>query len=286
MMAEGFRKRTCLLCVALSIIVLLPDCLGEEKIQATFDYSDYAEVLKEHVNNEGMVNYKSLKANPVKLEAFVKAIGKIDNRGYEKWNADDRIAFLINAYNGLTLKVIIDNYPIKPTLFQSLVFPKNSIQQIPGAWDRIKFNVIGKDVTLDTIEHDMLRKDFNEPRIHMALVCASIGCPFLRNEPYIASRLNAQLDDQCRRFLANPAKFRIDRDKKVVYMSPIFDWYGKDFIKKYAPAEKIDDYDDKISAVLSFISAHLTKSDTEYILAGNFKVKYLNYDWSVNEQRQ
>ena len=154
-----------------------------------------------------------MQAKRGELDEFVTAFGRLDEKVYEKWDEKAKIAFWLNAYNAFTLKAIIDNYPIKSSFFRSRVYPKNSIRQIPGVWDKIPFTVMGQDLTLEHIEHKILREGFDEPRIHMALVCAAIGCPPLRNEPYLGEELDDQLDDQTRRFLANQEKFKIARSR-------------------------------------------------------------------------
>ncbi|MHC4154398.1 MAG: DUF547 domain-containing protein, partial [Planctomycetota bacterium] len=208
-----------------------------------------------------------------------------DANTYGKWSEEGQIAFWLNAYNGLTLKIIIDNYPIKSSFFRSRVYPKNSIRQIAGVWDKITFPVMGRDLTLGQIEHEILRKKYDEPRIHVAMVCAAMSCPPLRNEPYTGQKLDEQLADQSRRFFTNPASFRADREKKVLYLSPILKWFAEDFINKHAPKKNIGRHNRKTSAVLNFIAAYLPKSEADFVLKGNYKVKYLKYDWSLNEQK-
>jgi hypothetical protein len=250
-----------------------------------FRYDDYAAVLKSYVDDTGMVNYKRLKANSEKLESFVTAMGKVDPNSYSKWSKKKQIAFWLNAYNGFTLKVIIDNYPIKLSFFRSRIYPKNSIRQIPGVWDKTKFDVMGRKLTLGHIEHEILRKKFDEPRIHVAMVCAAMSCPPLRNEPYTSQKLDEQLADQSRKFLANRGSFRADREKTLLYLSPILKWFAEDFVNKHAPQKNIARHERKTSAVLNFIAAHLPKSEADFVLEGNFKIKYLKYDWSLNEQK-
>ena len=248
-------------------------------------YADYAAVLKAYVNDQGMVNYGELKAHPQDLDRFVSALASTDARAYEKWPDKDRIAFWLNAYNALTLKVIIDHYPIQTSFPATLLYPANSIRQIKGAWTDIEFNVMGKKVTLDGIEHKTLRKDFNEPRIHMALVCAAMGCPPLRNEPYTGPALDRQLDDQAKRFLSNPQKFRIDPTADRVYLSAIFDWFGEDFVRTYATVAKYQGRSEKERATLDFIGRLLSDDDRRYLETARYSIKYLDYDWSLNEQR-
>ncbi len=248
-------------------------------------YDDYASVLKTYVDDRGMVNYRQMRGDRQRLDAFVALLAGVDTRTYQGWSEKERIAFWINAYNGVTLRVIIDHYPIKKRggLF-GFRFPDNSIRQIPGAWDKLRFPVMGKQMTLDEIEHEVLRKQFNEPRIHLSLVCAAMGCPPLRKEPYGGKTLDAQFDDQARRFLQEAQKFRIDRAKKEVHLSSIFKWFGKDFVKNYGTDKEFAGHKDFERAVLSYISKHLDEQDRNYLANERYKIKYLDYDWKLNEQ--
>jgi len=144
---------------------------------------------------------------------------------------------------------------------------------------------MGRDLTLGHMEHEILRKKFDEPRIHMAMVCAAMGCPLLLNKPYTGQRLNEQLNARTRQFLANSSKFNIDRNKDKLYLSPIFKWFADDFINNYTPEKNIPKHNKKASAVLNFVASYLKEADRDYILGGDFKVKYLKYDWSLNEQK-
>jgi hypothetical protein len=250
-----------------------------------FSYEDYAEALSEYVDGEGMVNYEALKKNRGGLDNFVTSLGEVSDKEYNSWSEHERIAFLINAYNAITLKVIVDHYPIKKGgLLASLRFPASSIRQIDGVWDEIRHPVVGRKVTLDEIEHKNLRANFSEPRIHFALVCAAMGCPPLRDEPYTGDALDEQLDDQARTFLHNREKFRVDRSGGTVYLSPIFKWFKEDWEKVYAPEGGFRGFDKYERAVLNFISAYLDKRDKGYLISGDYSLSYLDYDWSLNEQ--
>ncbi|MDT8300310.1 MAG: DUF547 domain-containing protein [Sedimentisphaerales bacterium] len=259
--------------------------LAVESEKQGFDYSDFADALKINVDDVGMVNYRKLKAEPQKLRTFITELENLDRKDFDEWDDNEKIAFWLNAYNALTLKAIIDNYPIKSSFFKSRIYPQNSIRQIAGVWDKIKFNVMGQNLTLEHIEHKILRVKFDEPGIHMAMVCAAMGCPSLRNEPYTGNKLIEQLDDQARRFLANPEKFKIARTDSRIYLSPIFKWFAADFIKKHGPEKNIGRHNKEESAVLNFIASYLDKVQKEYVLTGKFKIKYLKYDWSLNEQQ-
>jgi hypothetical protein len=212
-------------------------------------------------------------------------LDRTDPAAQAKWPEADPIAFWINAYNALTLKTIIDHYPIQSSWWTSRFYPKNRIRQIDGVWDKLKFGVIGKEMTLDEIEHQVLRKKFHEPRIHMALVCAAMGCPPLRNEPYEGTKLDAQLGDQARKFLHNPAKFSINAGKRQVEVSPIFKWFGEDFVPAYGGSADFFRHSKKESAFLNFIAQYAPEADAKYLRSGtDYSVSHKGYDWSLNEQ--
>ncbi len=251
-----------------------------------FSYGDYAAVLSAYVDDEGLVDYAALSENRGNLDAFATALAELDGKSYERWSEGEKVAFWINVYNGLTLQLIVDRYPIKSSIIRSVVFPKSSIMQIPGAWKKVTFEVMGEQVTLDSIEHEILRARFDEPRIHMALVCAALSCPILRNEPYVAQRLDEQLNDQARMFLENEKKFRIDRDGGVVRLSKIFDWFAEDFIDRYGTGDPPGKRSEKTQAVLNFIRGYLNTADAQYLATGDYRIKYLKYDWTLNEKTE
>lgn len=256
-------KHTVMNLVAAAALLLLAVPAGAfDQSHARFD-----KVVKQYLG-AGLFDYKGLKAAPSGLEQYLGELAAVRPAEYEAWPRPEKMAFWVNAYNAFTIKAILDNYPIKSNWKASLRYPKNSIRQIPGVWDSLKFKVMGMEVTLGHIEHKILRKEFGDPRAHMALVCASLGCPPLRAEAYTGAALEAQLDGQARAFLSNPSKFRIDKEAGKVYLSPIFKWFPEDF--------KPD--------ALAFISRFLDEAGRTYLKEGEFKVSYLDYDWSLNEQ--
>ena len=218
------------------------------------------------------------------MHGFFDELRDLDPKVFDEWAEKDRIAFWINAYNAYTLKVVALHYPIKPTFPARWRYPKNSIRQIRGVWTIIEFPIIGTRMTLNEMEHKMLRKKFNEPRIHLALVCAALSCPPLRSEPYIGEKLDDQLADQTRRFLARRSNFRIDRKDNIVRLSSIFKWFGKDFIKTYGTGEKFKGQNESQRAVLNYISDYLEDDDRTYLAEKSYKIRYVDYDWALNEQ--
>ena len=237
-----------------------------------FNYRDYALVLANYVDEQGLVNYSELQKNRELLDRFNKSLAEVDSNTYKSWSESEQLAFLINAYNALTLQSIIDREPLT-----------KSIRDIPGVWKVRKFPVAGSAKTLDNIEHDTIRKDFNEPRIHAALVCAAMSCPPLKNEPYLPEKLDEQLEEQVKKFISSSQGFRLDRQKNKVYLSSIFKWYGKDWIDSYKSENKFAG-DRKERAVLNFLSDYLNPEERQYVEEGQYKIIYLDYDWSLNKQ--
>lgn len=284
---KSFKKRrlfSIASILSLTFIFAIPIFTKAPKAQS-FSYDGYAYVLINYIDIDGMVNYRGLKSDRAKLDEFTKSLGDVHEKDFVRWSDNEKIVFWINAYNALTLKVIIDNYPIKPSFFASFIYPINSIRQIPGVWDEIRFPVMGRMMTLEDIEHRRLRSDFNEPRIHFAIVCASRGCSPLRNMPYSADKLDSELDGQVDKFLGKKNKFRIDSSKKAIYLSPIFKWFAEDFIKKYGENKIFSKYGERDGAVINFISQHISRQKLLLLKNREYDVEYLDYDWSLNEQK-
>jgi hypothetical protein len=241
-------------------------------------HTPYGRVLQQYVRL-GLVDYAALKQKRAPLDAYLAALGDLDPAVYRRWERAEQIAFWLNAYNALTLKVILDHYPIQSGGFRTLVYPSNSIRQIPGVWDRITHRILGRELTLDQIEHEILRKEFREPRIHLALVCAAMGCPPLRDEPYAGKRLETQLDDQARRFFSDPRHLRWEAGERTLRVSSIFQWFGRDFAPPRARPPEIE------QAVVRFVAPHLPPPVRREVEAGPLHLRYLPYDWSLNDQR-
>jgi hypothetical protein len=218
-----------------------------------FDHTHaaYDAILKSHVA-AGQVDYKALKADPNALDRYLDELAGVRKPEFVTWTDPQQIAFLANLYNAATLRLIVDHYPVESI--------KDIGSFFKGPWDQEIVRLFGDTITLNNLEHDILRKDYKEPRLHMALVCAAKGCPPLRNEAYVAERLSEQLDDQSRAYLASPLGMRIDRSKGEVHISSIFKWYGDDF-----------------ASVPAFISKHSGQD------VMGLTIRYLNYDWSLNE---
>jgi hypothetical protein len=240
----------------------------EDQVQPyDFSYSAYAALLGDKVSN-GLVDYASIKAERSGLDSLVKSVATAD---LSAATADQRLAFYINAYNILTLRSIIDAYPVE------------SIKDIDGVWDDKTWPVAGSKITLNDIEHEILRKEFDEPRIHIAINCASIGCPPLLELPYYPEQLDSLLSVAARRFALSTTHNQIDPGAKTARLSAIFDWFGDDFKVQYYQADKLPGLDEKKNAALGFIFLHLPAGAADELWQVAFKVSHLDYDWSLND---
>jgi len=252
---------------------------------ASFDFSLYDGLLRSHVR-DGRVDYAALKARPDSLTAFLEQIGQVDPGEAGGWPENERKAFWINAYNAITIEGIIRNYPIRPGgVLARLRFPDNSIRQIGGFWDTKFVPVMGGEITLDEIEHEILRAQFGDPRIHFVIVCASLGCPKLRGEAFTGENLDLQLDDAARALINDTTKVRLDQKENRLYLSSIFDWYKDDFVASAQADGELREYGRGVRGVVDFVTRFLPQEQSAFIRTRHPKIEYLGYDWSLNDRR-
>jgi hypothetical protein len=247
-----------------------------------------AVILKNYVDDKGMVDYKTLKRKKLELNRLLDEFAKLDPREYNSWPKEDKIAFWLNAYNIKMLEIIVENYPIESSRILRIIWPPDSIRHIDkniGGISKQKFIVMDEEFTLKEIEQRFFREEFDEPRAFLAISRASLSSPPLRNEPYYGYRLYEQLDDQAKKFLSSPLAFRIDRKEQRVCLSAIFQptWYGKEFISKYGTDKKFKDQPPGVRAVLSFASNYISQQDVAFLEVENYSIKYINYNWRLNE---
>jgi hypothetical protein len=258
---------------------------NQVKPQPTISFHDKcADILKNYVNDKGMVNYKSLRHKRPELKNLLDEFANLDPNEYNRWPKEDKIAFWINAYNIQMLKIIIDNYPIQGSRFLNPIYGPTSIRHIKGIWTDYKLIVMDEEFTLVKVDQRFLTKEFAEPMVFFAISLASLSGPPLRNEPYYGHKLYQQLEDQTKRFLSNPLLFSIDRENKKVYLSAILQpsWRGKEFISKFGTDKKFKDQEPETRAVLNFISKYLPRQDVDFLEVENYSIKY-RYDWTLND---
>ena len=252
-----------------------------------FDHSLFDKLLRNNVTN-GMVNYRNIKdADFGILEQYLHKLENVDPADFEKWDRNSKLAFWINAYNAITIYGIVINYPLEyGGLLARLRFPKSSIRQINKVWDRVFTNVMGKGITLNQIEHDILRVEFDEPRIHFAIVCASVGCPRLMSEAYIPEKLDEQINKAAKDFVNRKKYIDYDSGNNILHLSSIFDWYKDDF--KYSEnSEWLDKYGKDERGIVEFVERYSKNEALRKQMKENkVKIKYLDYDWSLNELKK
>ncbi len=230
------------------------------KTNSEFSHELFDQVLRKYVNPQGLVDYAGLKSDSGTLESYLNLLAV--NAPSDKATFQTGLAFWINAYNALTIKGVLDHYPTTSV---------RKVKLFGGFFSRIKFQVGGRSYTLDNIEHDIIRYDFSDPRVHFALVCASLGCPILESRAFVPETLEKRLDNATANFINNPEKVRLDRENGVLHLSQIFEWYTEDF-------------EDTHGTVINFISEYLPEVDAAFLKEEEVEIQYLEYDWSLNAQ--
>jgi len=236
------------------------------------DYATFARVLKTMVYSD-RVDYSTLKAKRSGLDSAVAQFASVTPEALGLMTRDEQMAFWINAYNAITLRSVIDAYPVK------------SIKDIDGVWDKKRWVVGGRKVTLNEIEHSILRPEFKDPRVHFAINCASVGCPPLADHPYAGSRLNDQLDSAAAGFVNNPARNHIDAASGVIRTSELFQWFGEDFVPGYGN-DKFPYLSPVEAAILQFMLRYADEERTAVLTSGkHWKFEYPPYDWQLNDYK-
>lgn len=229
---------------------------------ADFDHSIFDQVLRTYVNDQGRVDYNGI-AGYLPFKAYMESLKTART---DSMSRDGQLAFWINTYNAVTIDKVIKWKP------------KKSVREtfVPGVWSGTKFfttrehTVAGRQLSQDDIEHEILRKQLKEPRIHFAIICASSGCPPLPRWAYTQENVQAKLEEETRKYINSERGTRIDSAKNQLYLSKLFDWFAGDF--EYASG-----------SVLDYIRTYIDKSALAF-LDQNPKIKWLEYNWALNAQ--
>ncbi|MBJ2130241.1 DUF547 domain-containing protein [Alteromonas sp. IB21] len=278
-----------LLAASASFSVLSDEAVLEENNNL---HEPFSALLSEHVKTidngaSTQVNYDGFKQNRARLTQYLNSLAKVEKSTFDSWSKADQLAFLINAYNAYTIDLILTQYP-----------DLDSIRDLGGffssPWKKEVAPLLGKTLTLDEIEHEFIRgqsqntKGYNEPRIHFAVNCASIGCPALREEAYVGEKLDSQLDAQTQRFLADTSRNRMDGN--TLKLSKIFDWYGEDFennagreSESWQGAKNVNT--ENLSQFLLLYKDALNLSEPQVLTLEQEKaeIEFLDYDWALND---
>lgn len=229
-------------------------------------HTAWDKLLHRYVDQRGMVDYTGWKASSADrqgLQTYLQSLSQADP--VKPASREAKLAFWINAYNAVTVEGILQEYPTTSI--------RNHTAKVIGynIWDDLLLVVGDGSYSLNQMEHEILRK-MGEPRIHFAIVCASVGCPPLRNEAYSADRIDEQLTDNAKDFFADPAKFHADPSAREISVSPILKWFADDFGADQA-------------AQMHTIAAYLPdKASQQLARSGQASVRYLDYDWGLNDQ--
>ena len=221
------------------------------------------------------VDYTGLMNDRAALKAVLDSYQKVTRAEFDGWTKPQQQAFLINAYNAFTVEKILTRYP-------NLKSIKDFGTVFGNPWKDKFFTLFGQPAYLDLIEHEILRKEgaYDEPRVHVAVVCASVGCPMLRSDAFVAERLEAQLEDAMRRFMSDRSRNRFDPATGKLEVSRIFDWYGKDFEKGHKGFTSVKAtfarYADQLAA---------TPGERALVREQKAEVTFLDYDWGLNDAK-
>lgn len=225
---------------------------------ATFDHSAFDELLGAYVDADGFVDYAGLADRAGRLDAYIDSLATAP---FDELGRDARLALLVNAYNAFTLRLILDHYPL------------DSIKDIPAGerWEAERWEIAGSVHSLNQIEHQLIRPNFREPRVHFALVCAAIGCPTLRTEAYTGERLEEQLEEQARYTHAQDRWMRYRPGAETVELTSLYAWYRDDFVQV-------------AGSILAYAARYHEDLARDLERGHRPRIEFLDYDWGLNER--
>ena len=238
---------------------------------APWDQLLHAHVVDTPDGRSTSVDYRGMLAERAKLSAYLQSLALVKKDAFARLSQPAQLAFLINAYNAWTVELVLTAYP-------DLTSIKDLGSFFRSPWSRSFIPLLEEIRSLDNIEHDLIRGDngYQEPRIHFAVNCASIGCPALRAEAYEEARLESQLEDQTRRFLQDPSRNRPGADGLEV--SSIFKWYREDFQQGWLGYSRLEDFFIHYSDAVG-----LTAVQVQALRSGRLKIRFVGYDWALNQ---
>jgi hypothetical protein len=272
-----------------SLIALLAHFAASSAIaQFDHEHAAWTALLKKHVvlvdgEKASRVRYAGFQQDRAALRNYLGTLSKVPQQKFDGWNKAQQMAFLINAYNGYTVEKILTRYPDIKSIWDFGRIFGNPFK------DRF-FTLLGRESYLDRIEHEILRKPgaYDEPRVHYAVNCAAIGCPMLREEAYVASRLDAQLEEQARRFLSDRSRNRYRAETGRLEVSKIFDWFKEDWTSGYRGLDGKTDPVLTREQYLAGYAALLAADRPEHRKAiedQKATLHFLDYDWALNDAK-
>jgi len=245
-------------------------------------HAAWTALLRKHVRllragQATQAHYAGFAAERAALTAYRASLAAVTPAVFAAWPRAERQAFLINAYNACTVELVLTRYP-------GLKSIKDLGGLLSSPWKPKWISLLGTQVSLDDIEHAMLRKrgDYDDPRVHFAVNCASVGCPALREEAFVAARLDAQLDEQALRFMSDRTRNRYNPVRGRLELSKIFDWYGEDFRLGHRGITSLPGFAARYAEALADRAADRA-ADRERVRAGAVDITFADYDWSLND---
>lgn len=263
------------LLVGLALALSARTALAFDHTHAAWDALLKQNVMLISKGNASQLRYADVQRDHAALKAYLNALSAVTEAEFRTWSKPQQLAFLINSYNAFTVELVLTRYPDLKSI-------KEIGSLFKSPWKEAFVPLLGQQRSLDDIEHGIIRAPgaFDDPRIHFAVVCASVGCPMLRNDAFIAPRLDAQLDDAMRRFLSDRSRNRFDASSGELHASKIFDWYGKDFEQGHGGFNKLADVFAKYADELADAPDAQAR-----IRSGDYRVEFLDYDWKLNDVR-
>lgn len=240
---------------------------------SSFDHrhSIWDKILKDHVRvsrdqHSTRVDYAALKKNPDRLKEYLNSLSSVTEVSFKSYTREEQLALLINAYNAFTIDLIVKNYPV--TSIKRIGIP------IVGPWKRSFIPLLGRTMSLDDLEHGLIRQEYREPLIHFGVNCASISCPPLRAEAFVGEKLSQQLQEQAARFFSNTDENRFDKAERTLVLNPILDWFSEDFTTTGAAGHVL---------YVSQFHPELKAALQGGLKAADINVKFGDYNWSLND---
>ncbi len=254
------------------LIALFP---GAAHTTEPFPHDLFDAVLQTYVDGSGRVDYTGLKSDRGPLDAYIDSLGRISPRSNpDRFPAPQHeLAYWINAYNAFVLKGVIDAYPVVTVM---------DIEEESGFFSKIYFLAGGEKLTLDQVEHEIIRPNYREPRIHFAVNCAAASCPSLENLAFRGEGLEVRLEAALQRFAGTPSHVRLDKENNLLHLSKIMQWFGTDFVEWFPlnrdnlPAEP---------TLIDYLLPYLTADDAAYLRqSSDVDISFNIYDWTLNDQ--
>ena len=262
----------------LVLTVVLSLVLASSAFSFDQGHAVWNRLLEKHVHwdergGASRVDYFGMQRDEKQLQGYLDELAGVSPDGFNGWQKPRQLAFLINAYNAFTVKLILSSYP-------GLGSIKDLGSFFSSPWSKHNFPLLGAQRSLDEIDHEMIRASgvYDDPRIHAAVVCASIGCPGFRDEAFVAANLDRQLEGSLRRFLSDRSRNRYGARRDRLQVSKVLDWYEDDFSAGFRNRESLAEFLGDYAELLADDDMHRQR-----IAAGQVSIEFLDYDWALND---